>query len=234
MNLPVVARELWDDFLNTLFPQACLACNTILVYQEQHICTKCRFSLPKTDYHLHENNLLLQKFAYEPKVRHAAAYLHYLKGGVAQRIVRKLKYENVPEIGTMIGEWYGHELAKSAWRVDFIVPVPLHLSKLKKRGYNQSEEFAKGLSRALNVPVRTDLVIRKRNTSTQTQKTRVQRWQNMDSVYDLATSGSVFETATVLVVDDVLTTGATVGELVALLVAHGVGAVYIAAMATGK
>lgn len=233
MQLASVTREFWDDFINIVFPRVCLSCNTILVYQEEHICTKCRFSLPKTNYHLQEQNLLVKKFAYEPKVCHVSAYLHYTKGGVAQKIIGRLKYHDTPEIGVMMGEWYGVDLVKNSWPIDFILPVPLYPSKLKRRGFNQSERFAEGLSNSMHVPVKANIVSRNRNTSTQTRKTKVQRWQNMDSVYAVSRQSDL-QNASVLVVDDVLTTGATIGELVALMSQCGVDSIYIATIAAGK
>lgn len=226
-------RELWDDFIHILFPRPCVACHTILLYQEQHICTKCRFSLPKRNDHLSERTDLLQKFAYEPKVKQVMAFLYFVKGGVAQRIIRALKYHNVPEIGVLVGDWYGRDLAVLQLPVSAIIPVPLHVSKLRSRGFNQSEEFARGLSNRLKIPVYTHLVKRIKATSTQTRKTKVQRWKNMDAVYEV-TDPAALAGHSVLLVDDVLTTGATLGELVTELVKYDVHAIYIATIAAGR
>lgn len=205
----------------------------VLIYQENHLCTKCRLSLPKTNYHLLPDNPLKLKFVYEPKVREVTTYLNFNKGGIAQKLIYELKYQEQPELGVLIGNWYGHDLKKCNWPIDMIVPIPIHKSKLKKRGFNQSERFAVGLAEILGWPVMDDLVIRKRKTSTQTKKSKVERWRNVDSIYSLTASGSVSD-KNVLIVDDVLTTGATIGELVELLVRYGVRSVYIATIAAGK
>ncbi|MEQ8470243.1 MAG: ComF family protein [Marinoscillum sp.] len=233
MKVSNLIYSYWNDFVNLIFPRVCVHCNSVLIYQENHLCTKCRLSLPKTNYHLKSDNPIQLKFIYEPKVHQACTYLHFNKKGIAQSLIHELKYRDQPELGVLIGNWYAHDLTTCGWPIDMIIPIPLHKSKLKRRGFNQSERFAAGLSEVLGWPVLDDLIIRKRRTSTQTKKTKVERWQNVNSIYALKTSGGVFE-KNVLIVDDVLTTGATIGEMIQLLVNNGVGSIYIATIAAGK
>lgn len=231
--MPLVAKEFLEDFISLVFPKICIHCSIPLVFQEEHICTSCRLSLPKTDYHLFNDNPLAQKFAFEPKVRAVSAYLYFNKGGIAQSLIHELKYKGNTEIGRMIGEWYGHDLKNAGWMIDMIVPVPLHISKQKKRGYNQSEYFAMGLSEALSVPVENHVVRRIKKTLTQTRKSKVERWQNIESVY-MVTDKAAIAGKNILVVDDVLTTGATIGELLTLLASYGVATLYVLTIAAGK
>lgn len=172
------------------------------------------------------------KFVYEPKVQKASAFLYFNKGGVAQKIIHELKYNNQPELGELMGEWYGHELVKENWPIDMIIPVPLHRSKLVRRGFNQSDAIANGISKVTGWPVRPELVVRRRKTTSQTKKSKVERWKNMQSVYRLTETGAVSD-QTILVVDDVLTTGATIGELVTALTQSGARSIYIVTLAAG-
>ncbi|VXD18485.1 ComF family protein [Marinoscillum sp. 108] len=233
MNVVGIIKEYLQDFVSLIFPRICINCSTILVYQEEHICIKCRLSLPKTDYHLQNANPLKSKFVYEPKVLGVVAYLHFNKGGVAQKLVHELKYRGQQEVGIMLGEWYGYDLIKSNWPVDMIIPVPIHKSKLRKRGYNQADCFAEGLSSSMEIPVRTDLVERKKSTMSQTRKSKVERWQNVNEIYRVTNSAEL-QGKNLLVVDDVLTTGATLGELVVALSEGGAAGIYIATIAAGK
>ncbi|WP_421892017.1 ComF family protein [Marinoscillum sp.] len=178
-------------------------------------------------------NPLKPKFVYEPRVMNVVAYLHFNKGGVAQKLVHELKYRGQQEVGIMLGEWYGSDLIKSGWAIDLIIPVPIHKSKLRKRGYNQADCFAEGLSSSMNIPVRTDLVERKKSTVSQTRKSKVERWENVNEIYRVTNSAEL-QNKNLLVVDDVLTTGATLGELVEVLSESGAAAIYIATIAAGK
>lgn len=232
MNFLAATKEYLSDFINLIFPKICINCGTILIYQEQHICTRCRLSLPKTNFHTRKDNIIEQKFVYEPKVRAVAAYIYFNKGGIAQKMIHELKYRGQSEIGVLIGKWYGNDLRKANWTIDAIIPVPLHPAKQRKRGYNQSEKIAEGLSEMLETPVQANIITRTRQTSTQTRKTKVQRWQNMDLVYRV-TNPEELKDKSVLIVDDVLTTGATIGELIAELTKYEVKSIYIAVIAAG-
>ncbi|MEQ9303161.1 MAG: ComF family protein, partial [Marinoscillum sp.] len=118
MKVASLIFSFWDDFVNLIFPNVCIHCNMVLIYQENHLCTKCRLSLPKTNYHLLPDNPLKLKFVYEPKVREVTTYLNFNKGGIAQKLIYELKYQEQPELGVLIGNWYGHDLKKCNWPID--------------------------------------------------------------------------------------------------------------------
>ncbi|MCK6616767.1 MAG: ComF family protein [Cyclobacteriaceae bacterium] len=130
---------------------------------------------------------------------------------MVQELLHELKYNNRPEIGRMLGRVYGNELAQAGYdrQFDVIIPIPLHEWKIKRRGYNQSEEFAIGLAAALNVAVETTVVKRAVNTETQTRKSRLKRWENVSDVFTV-TNPLAVAGKHVLLVDDVITTGATI------------------------
>lgn len=226
-------REYAIDFFNLMFPRVCINCQAILVYQEEHLCTACRLSIPKTGFHLKKDNPLFQKFVSEPKVQGVSAYMHFNKFGIAQKIIHELKYNNRPEIGVLLGQWYAQELKLAEWKIDMIIPVPLHPSKFKKRGYNQSEQIATGMSETLQIPMEIDIATRIKKTTTQTKKSKVQRWQNLEAVYQINEPDKI-EGKNLLIVDDVLTTGATIGQLVSELSKYSVGDIFIVTIAAGQ
>ncbi|MBK5279518.1 MAG: ComF family protein [Bacteroidia bacterium] len=144
------------------------------------------------------------------KVKHAWAFLKFRKSGLVQHLLHELKYNNHPEVGVRIGMLFGKELLEYGFKNEFdlIVPVPLHISRQRKRGYNQSAKFAEGLSNSLEIPWDESISIRKRRTDTQTRKSRLDRWENVKDVFDVEIEEKVFNKR-ILLVDDVITTGAT-------------------------
>ena len=209
---------MFKDFINLLYPQPCLACGTILTTTEDSICTSCIINLPKTNYHLHNENPLNKIFWGRVSIEMVAAYYFFNKGNKVQNLLHQLKYKGAKNVGEKIGLLYGYELLESNnfKDVDFIVPVPLHPNKLKIRGYNQSESFANGLSQSLNKEVVTNLLLRTVNSETQTKKSRFNRWENVATIFTIS-NASAIDGKHVLLVDDVITTGATIEGCAQLL-----------------
>jgi len=233
MNLFRLTTEIWNDFILNIFPAVCIHCHATLVRDEQYICSRCKIALPKTNDYLDPTNRLFQKFAYEPKIRHVSSFLDYNKHGITRKLIHGLKYRGEMEIGVLLGKMYGDDLRKAGkLHPDIIFPVPLHQRKLKKRGYNQSEKIAQGLSESMSVEVDTDMLIRKVYTSTQTTKTRVSRWENVGNVFEVV-SPQRLHGKKVMLVDDVLTTGATMGSLATQIAQCDVSEIYLVAMAAG-
>ena len=233
MNLFKFTSEIWNDFLLNIFPAVCIHCNSTLVRDEQYICSKCKIALPRTNDYLDPTNRLFQKFAYEPKVKHVSSFLDYNKHGITRKLIHSLKYRGETDIGLLLGRMYGSDLQKSGKiKPDIIFPVPLHRQKLKKRGFNQSELIAQGLSESMDVEVQTDILIRKTYTSTQTKKSRVSRWENVGNVFEVVSPERLHH-KNVMLVDDVLTTGATMGSLASQIAKSDVNEIYLVAMAAG-
>ncbi|MEM9324588.1 MAG: phosphoribosyltransferase family protein [Bacteroidota bacterium] len=234
MLLPVkYAKRLLTDFIYTLYPRNCLNCSQILVANEEFLCTTCTIDLPKTNYHLPGPNPLWDNFAHTPLVTDAFAYLHFVPGGVAQNILHALKYHGRPEIGMYFGRRYAEELqADIDLDIDLIVPVPMHRKKQQLRGYNQSEQLALGISEVLDIPVMPDAIVKSVNTASQTKKDRLQRWENVQHAFHILKPTALYEKK-ILLVDDVVTTGATISALSDQLLKCDVTSITICALATG-
>jgi ComF family protein len=230
-------RPLLADFVALFFPRACLACQASLVAGEQHLCTTCRTELPYTDYH-HlpaAQNPLSRRFWGKLPVVHTLSYLRFLQHGRVQRLLHQLKYQGQQQVGTVLGQLYGAELAAAGLSPEFdlIVPVPLHRRKLARRGYNQADTFAVGLAQALPCPWSATVLRRTEYTASQTQKNRAERWQNVATVFEVASPQEIVGRH-ILLVDDVLTTGATLEACGAVLLAAGARQISIATIACAE
>ncbi len=198
------------DFFDLIYPRTCSCCNRTLGNQENEICTICAYELPRTNFHKSDDNPVAQCFWGRVSVHKATAYFLFNKGSKYQQLLHKLKYHHRPQIGIELGKMFGCELVKDkvfADNIDYIIPVPLHKKKLKKRGYNQSEVIAKGLAEFIHAEVNTTLLQRIYFTETQTKKNRHDRWQNVKNVFECKPIEKA--NAHILIVDDVITTGAT-------------------------
>ena len=201
--------NLFNDFISLFFPSYCESCHNNLVKGESLICMSCWSQLPETNFHNDPENELFMRFAGKLPLQHALAYLRFTKSGKVQAILHSLKYENKPELGVVMGKRYG-ELVKMllADTIDLIIPVPLHESRLRKRGYNQSDAFAEGLSQSTGIPWSNTAVMRLIKSESHIRKTREERWNNVDGIFQIVDIDAV-ENKRILLVDDVVTTGAT-------------------------
>jgi ComF family protein len=231
-----VVKECWNDFLDLVFPRFCLGCANSLVKGEPLICTSCSVHLPYTAFHESPtDNPLSRKFWGKVDIEHSLAYLIFQPQGRVQRLMHHLKYKGIKEIGTLLGQWYGAVLKDNGLHLhyDTIIPVPLHPSRLTQRGYNQAEVFAEGLSNTMEVPCVTNAVIRNTNTTTQTKKGRLDRWQNVSSIFSVS-NPELLKGKHVLLVDDVITTGATLEACAQTLLDAGCAKVSVAAIAAAE
>jgi ComF family protein len=227
--------NLFEDFLALLFPVTCAVCKRSLFAFEDHLCRICEANLPVTSYHLiPSSNDLKTKIMGLAEVDRVMAYLKYTKRGVSQKLLHQLKYKNKPGLGKVLGRLYGKLLLERGYldRWDGIIPVPLHSEKLRRRGYNQSECFAEGLSEVLSIPV-LDAVRRNTNTTTQTSKSRLQRWENVSEVFDLVNVNFV-SGKRILLVDDVMTTGATLAACARAIHSGSPAFIDLVVIAAGK
>jgi len=203
-------KETLSDFVSLFYPRYCFACNDGLAKGEEIVCSKCMLDLPRSHYHEHRENPLFNRLNGRIPLEFAVSFFLFRKGGKVQHLLHALKYRNHPEIGEVLGKVYGQELFQNDYqkRVDLIVPVPLHFIRRRKRGYNQSEEFAKGISQTLDVPF-SSVLERFTKTDTQTRKTKLKRWENVREVFRVANEEEIAGKR-ILLVDDVITTGATI------------------------
>lgn len=203
-------KEGVNDLLELFFPSLCITCGNRLVSQEKYLCLQCWHDLPVSNFHLDAQNKVAQLFWGRVQIAQASAFFHFRKGSQYQQLIHFIKYKGLKELGFETGRRFGHILADSEVfnGVDLIVPVPLHIKKLKKRGYNQSEWIARGMAESMNKPVFTGNLYRKTYASTQTKKNRFERWQNVDGIFAI-NDPTEFSGKHILLVDDVVTTGAT-------------------------
>ncbi len=198
------------DFLNLFFPNICQACGTSLVRNEHVMCLSCLYKLPKTNFQLHQNNPISRIFWGRVNINAATSFLFFNKGGRVQKLIHQFKYKGKIETGRYLGELMGRDLKKSNLfnTVDVIIPVPLHPKKLHTRGFNQSDIIADGIGKSMKSPTTFDTLIRTHHTETQTKKARYTRWENVKGKFGINNPKNI-EGKHILLVDDVLTTGAT-------------------------
>lgn len=225
----------FEDFLALVFPKTCCVCKRSLFDFENQLCKVCIGTLPITNYHLHpQNNDLVVKVMGLTKPNLVMSFLRFTKHGMSQKLLHQLKYKNKPEVGVELGTIYGHLLKKhdfgSHW--DMVVPVPLHPQKQRRRGYNQSEQFARGIAEVLEITMVQGL-IRTQFTETQTKKSRMERIMNVSEVFS-ANSEIELGDKRILLVDDVMTTGATLTSCANVLLAANAKLVDLAVIAAGR
>lgn len=197
--------------VDLFFPEVCIYCSQTLVKTEKVICTFCEAQLPVAEFESFSDNKIIKSMWGRVNVEFAGSYLHFRKGGITQQILHFLKYKNRKDIGWYFGNRLAHFIKNEDFvkNADFIIPVPLHKTKLRKRGYNQSAEICKGLSEVLRIPVSENNLLRITNTQTQTRKKRFERWTNVSTNF-IIKNPEFYEGKNLLLVDDVFTTGATI------------------------
>ncbi len=203
--------KFFDHILSLFYPRLCVGCGEALQHHENLLCTHCSLHLPETNYHREHDNPLKLIFAGRIPVEEVASYMFYKKGDAVQHILHNFKYKGVKEIGALLGLQYGQQLIQEArfQQIDYIIPIPLHQKKQRKRGYNQSEWIAKGLSEGMGISYLNEVLVRAQFTETQTKKSRFNRWENVKEVFQVR-QGERIEGKHLLLCDDVLTTGATI------------------------
>jgi ComF family protein len=204
-------KRLATDFLCLIFPDYCNACGEDLYHGEQLICIKCLYDLPYTDFQHYPENPVAKLFWGRIRSSSAMAMLYYRKGTRVQRLIHQLKYNGKTDLGLKLGMLLGERLQKSDLyqTAELILPVPIHPAKERKRGYNQCTSIAMGISAVLNIPVNTNTLYRNKQTNSQTKKSRYQRFENIRSVFGIRDAG-ILKNKHVILVDDVITTGATI------------------------
>jgi len=177
---------------------------------ENVICTKCRHEIPLTQHHKNPENDAYKKFYGRIPVEQVSALVYFHKKGIVQELIHSLKYRGQEAIGTVLGEWYGEELKSSQLlqTVDAIIPVPLHPKKFRERGYNQVTEFGNALAKKLEIPVNNSILYRQVYSKTQSQKNRLGRTEGIDTIFDISFDEKDHDKH-FLLIDDVITTGAT-------------------------
>lgn len=197
-----------SDLIDLIFPRHCAVCGEILSRQERDICVGCLCNLPKIG--THHKPEIEKIFWGKIDVERATSFLYYRKGSPYNALLHKLKYRNAPEVGRRLAAMAAEEAAGSGFfdGITLIVPLPLSKRKQRKRGYNQCDYIARGLSDVTGIPVATKAVKRTKANETQTHKNRDERWKNVEGIFAV-TDSRALEGHHILLVDDILTTGAT-------------------------
>jgi len=209
MRIPIVT-----EIFNLFFPRVCEVCGGGLVHGETIICIRCFLNLPRTDYHDQKDNKTAELFNGIVPFKKVSSFYFYTKHSAYTSIIHSLKYEGKIEIGHYFGELFGNELKRSGFceSIDCIIPVPLHKNRFRERGYNQSLCIAEGLSKATGIAIDNDSIKRIVYTKTQTKKSKLERFGNVDHIFELNKHHSLTNKH-VLLLDDVITTGATIESL---------------------
>jgi len=228
MNWP---SKIINDINSILLPPLCFGCNAQLSRGEYLLCTVCRHDLPLTDHNFREENAVDRIFYGRVPIIKAASFLYFSDKSMVKNLLHYLKYKNQEKIGDFLGDWFGREIVMhQPPKIDVVLPVPLHPKKLKKRGYNQVERFGKQLSAHLQAQYLDSVLIKTQNTKTQTKKNRLARWKNNQRLFELKNPETIHN-KTVLLVDDVITTGATIEACANTLLQIPKVKLYVATMA---
>jgi len=195
---------------NLFYPSTCICCEQNLLDQEKIICIECRADLPFVENGDFISNQLTLIFEGRVLIEKGASFLYYHPSGKVKKLIHELKYKNNQEVGVFLGRWFGERLLQSSTfnDLDYIIPVPLHIKKQQKRGYNQLTKFGKSLSSELHIKYLENILIRNSTTKTQTFKNRVERFKNLMTNFSI-TDTTFLKNKHVLLIDDVVTTGAT-------------------------
>jgi ComF family protein len=221
-----------ESFWHTIFPEYCLACKTTLLRGEDMLCLMCKQELPETDYSTHKENNLFLRFSPHIDIQNAFSLWYFNKDGVVQTLLHNLKYYNHPEISHYAGVELGKNLKKNNFhtQIDTVIPIPLHTSRKRSRGYNQSAGFAQGIAEQIDAQWSDDWIIRNKATQTQTKKTQEERQTNVKGVFTIKNLEHIAD-KNVLVVDDVITTGATLLSCLQTLKDAGAKNLYVGCIA---
>ncbi len=218
MNVLNRIKQQANDAVHLFYPHVCIGCGTDVIEHDQVLCLQCFSDFPTTDYFMYTNNPVEQLFAGRILVQNAGSAFYFTKKSLLQNIIHEIKYKGNKEAALFIGKQTGLAIQQSNRfnNIDVIVPLPLSNRRQQERGYNQAALIAQGMADIIKKPVADQVVIRKLNTATQTGKDRSHRWQTMQYAFDL-TNTELLRGKHVLLVDDIITTGATLescGEVI--------------------
>ncbi len=201
---------LFNAFGQLIFPHTCSACSSDMLHTDAGVCSSCLHQLPLTGYHQQSGNAVEEIFWGRITLQHAAACCFFTKKSRVQSIMHQVKYKHRRDAAVQIGEFMGHQLLSASWlpEIDLLLPMPLHKKRLQQRGYNQAALLCEGMQSILKIPLLTTAISRRNETISQTSQQRSDRWENMQKVFEVSEPEKL-SGKHVLLVDDVVTTGAT-------------------------
>lgn len=228
-------RRIGRDIADFFFPRTCMVCGRVLLHNEEFLCAHCLLDMPRTDYAARPDNPMAQLFYGKLKVERAAAYFFFAKGSDYRSLIHRIKYNGRKECGLYLGRMFVRECSGCSFfeHIDYIVPVPLHWRKKLSRGYNQSEWIARGIAQEIGVPLCADELVCTTHRVSQTQKGIYERYLSTRQVFELKQNSRLVGKR-VLLVDDVVTTGATLLACGEALISGGVEQVSMATLAAAR
>lgn len=211
-------KAILNDLTNLFYPHLCILCKNPLIEYEQQICLDCLYSLPKTNYHINKGNPARALFAGFPQINEVTAFLFFEKEGITQKLVHAFKYYENKKLAEYLGRIAAIELKEYGFyaSVEAIIPIPLHHKKEKKRGYNQSGHIANGIASVYGCATDKTAISRITDTESQTLKSVFERHTNVENIFRL-TDTEHLSGKHILLVDDVVTTGATISACIDIL-----------------
>ncbi len=204
-------KDLIYSFLSLFYPEECIVCQNTLIEGEEFLCLHCLHKLPKTNHHLCPNNAASNNLIGKVIFKTVTAYLFYSKGGISQKMIAEIKYKGNHRFGIWLGAYLASDIQDSKYfdTIDLLVPIPLHKKKLRKRGFNQAEIIAQGISKITNISLDTSNLQRSIANPTQTKMGSFERWLNTQNIF-IIKDNHCFDNKHILLIDDVFTTGSTI------------------------
>jgi ComF family protein len=223
------------DFISLIYPNQCYGCGNVLSKQETGVCLSCLSDLPRTNFENDFENPVAKLFWGRVQLVYGLSAFQFNKKGLIQKLMHQLKYNKATVVGEILGKELGEVLHRANYpdRFDAVVSVPLHAKKLRQRGYNQSDVIAQAVSKVIEKPIVFEAIERKIHTTSQTKKGRYARWENVEEIF-VATQPQLLAGKHILVVDDVVTTGATLESCCNILLQVPDTRVSIATVASGR
>lgn len=205
----IALREIKNSLLHILFPRVCTGCGNDMINGNTLLCLKCLHAMPETGFELHNANPIEKKFWGRLQVSAATSQFYFTRESLMQRLMHEFKYRGNKDLGLQLGRMIGDTIKRSGrFRVDALLPLPLFESRERRRGFNQSLVLCEGMAQQMNIPIARNAMVRSSDTETQTRKGRIDRWLNMEGKFIVKDPAAVAGRH-LLLVDDVVTTGAT-------------------------
>lgn len=208
-------KNIFNTFLDIILPRYCFNCENLILSEDNYFCSDCYSKLTFFDYGINHKEFKAEE-KYCSEIDNFYSLFYFEPESISQKIIHMIKYENKQKLGLFMGEKLGEALLKHDIKADMIIPIPLHKSRKKERGYNQSEIISLGVASVLKIPVITKMLIREKNTISQTKLNRVERKQNVSGAFKITRDLDI-NNKTIFVLDDVITSGATISECSKLL-----------------
>lgn len=205
----LTVKEIKESVLHLFFPHICTGCGSDILNVESALCMRCVDAMPETNFELHPGNPVEKSFWGRLPLSGATAQFYFTKESLMQHLMHQFKYKGNRELGIQLGRMMGEQIMNSGrFDADALVPLPLFPAKEKRRGYNQATVLCQGMAERMKIPILDKAITRPQHTETQTKKGRIERWKNMEGKFILSDPAAI-KNKHLLLVDDVVTTGAT-------------------------